>query len=123
MDQAMRQIMEHYKDPENYGLLTDADAVVSVFNPLCGDKLVLSIKLSGEKIVAVGFEGSGCSISQAAMSMLSELLLDANLSELKDKISKDDVVKMVGLELTPMRMRCAWLSWEAVQKLLEEKKS
>ena len=114
----MQNIIEHYRDPENYGLLAgDNVEVVSVHNPVCGDRLILSVLLDDGIVESVGFEGEGCSISQATMSMLSEELVGKVLKDLQRDLMKEMIVEMVGIDLSPTRLKCALLSLDAVKKV------
>jgi nitrogen fixation NifU-like protein len=108
-------ILDHYKSPRHHGRLDDADAFAEGQNPLCGDEITVTLKLSadGETIDAVAFDGQGCAISQAAASMLSEEIVGRKASEVA-AIDKDDsplVAMMIesGTPLTPIRLKCALL--------------
>jgi nitrogen fixation protein NifU and related proteins len=75
-DQLYREvILDHYKNPRGHGLLDAADAQAEGQNPLCGDEVSVSLRFDGDTIAEVGFEGRGCAISQAATSMLTELVV------------------------------------------------
>jgi nitrogen fixation NifU-like protein len=114
----MQNIMDHFHDPENHGVLEDADFKVVEFNPLCGDKIELFVKLNENKIVNIGFIGEGCAISQAAMSMLSEEIKGKSVEEIMS-LDKEFVVNMLGIELSPTRLKCALLSLQAVHNALK----
>lgn len=114
----MQNIMDHFHDPENHGVLEDADFKVVEFNPLCGDKIELFVKLNDQKVVEVGFIGEGCAISQAAMSMLSEKIKGKSVDEVM-RLDTDFIVKMLGIELSPTRLKCALLSLQAVHNALK----
>jgi nitrogen fixation NifU-like protein len=124
-------ILDHYKNPQNKKLATDNDAQVHHVNPSCGDEITLGVKLHGEKIVSINWEGVGCSISQASASILSDLLLGKSLSE-AESISEDflhlmqskgteegnpevleDAVALAGVSQYPARIKCALLGWMA----------
>ncbi len=115
----MQNIMDHFHDPENHGVLEDADFKVVEFNPLCGDKIELFVKFDQDKIAQVGFIGEGCAISQAAMSMLSEEIKGMSVEEVM-KLDKDFIVNMLGIELSPTRLKCALLSLQAVHNALKD---
>jgi nitrogen fixation NifU-like protein len=86
-DQLYREvILDHYKNPRGHGLLEDADAQAEGLNPLCGDEVTVSLKFAadGETIEDVGFEGRGCAISQAATSMLTEIVRGRKASEVAE---------------------------------------
>jgi nitrogen fixation NifU-like protein len=113
MDIYQEEILEHYRHPHNHGRLADADIVRSESNPTCGDALTFSIKLAGETVADVAYEGEGCAISQAAASMLTDELRGMTLEQLKD-LDKQYVVDLLGIELSPTRLKCALLSLQAV---------
>jgi nitrogen fixation NifU-like protein len=102
-------ILDHYQNPRNYGSLKDPDISYEDDNPLCGDVIRIDLKLDTENRVSeVAFSGEGCAISQASASMLTEELLGKSLEELK-QISKDDVLDLLGIQLGPVRIKCALL--------------
>jgi nitrogen fixation NifU-like protein len=102
MDDLYREnILDHYKHPRNRGTLEHPDISYEDANPLCGDKIRMDFNIRDGKIEAVRFSGSGCSISQAAASMLCEEIEGKSLDEVK-KLSRDDVLEMLGIELGPV---------------------
>jgi nitrogen fixation NifU-like protein len=124
-------ILDHYKNPQNKSLLSDNDAQVHHVNPSCGDEITLGVKLDGERVVSVNWDGVGCSISQASASILSDLLLGKTLKE-AEKISEEflelmqskgsaegnpevleDAVALAGVSQYPARIKCALLGWMA----------
>lgn len=98
-------------------MLEDPTSTVDVNNPLCGDKLHMELIEKDGVVVDVGFTGEGCAISTASASMLSEYAKGKKTSELV-ALTTDDVIGLLGIELTPNRMKCALLSWEALVKLI-----
>jgi nitrogen fixation NifU-like protein len=108
-------ILDHYQNPRNYGQLDDPDISYQDDNPLCGDVIRLDIKLDDEsRVVGVAFSGEGCAISQASASMLTEEILGKTLDEVK-KISKDDLLELLGIQLGPVRIKCALLSLKVLK--------
>ena len=107
-------ILEHYKHPRNHGTLDHPDITYSDANPLCGDELRMDFKITDGKIAAVRFSGQGCSISQASASMLSEKIEGMSLDDAK-KITREDVLEMLGIELGPVRLKCALLSLKTLK--------
>jgi nitrogen fixation protein NifU and related proteins len=102
-------ILDHARNRRNWGLLSPADFDHAESNPLCGDHLHLTLRLDeNRKIIHVGWEGSGCAISQAAASMLGESLVGRSLDDAQ-KMTRDEILELVGLNLTPNRMKCALL--------------
>lgn len=113
----MQNILDHYHDPENYGAMSDATHQHVGHNPFCGDKITVYLKVEDDVVKDVKFEGEGCAISQAAMSILSEELIGKTVEEAK-AISSEDIVEMLGIELSPTRLKCALLGWESVNEAI-----
>jgi nitrogen fixation protein NifU and related proteins len=111
MDAMYREnILNHGMNPRNRGVLEPADVDYEAKNPLCGDRLRLTLRIGDDgRINAVGWDGEGCAISQAAASMLGEVLLGKTLDEAR-AFNRDDIVDMLGISLTMNRMKCAMLS-------------
>ncbi len=101
-------ILDHYKNPRGQGVLANADAEAEGQNPLCGDEVAISVALDGETIEDVRFRGRGCAISQAATSMLTELVKGRTIAEVAE-MPKDELLDEVGIPLTPVRLKCALL--------------
>ena len=124
-------ILDHYKNPQNKTLASDNDAQVHHVNPSCGDEVTLGVKLDGEKVASINWEGVGCSISQASTSIMSDLLTGKSLKEataiseefLQLMQSKgsiegnpdvlEDAVALSGVSKYPARIKCALLGWMA----------
>lgn len=112
-------ILDHYKHPRNFGVLPDASATSHVTNPLCGDELDFYLKFDADgKVIDTKFTGRGCTISIASASMLSEKLKNMSTAEV-GKLTNNDVLKLLGVEVNPARLKCATLSLEAVQRALQ----
>ena len=107
-------ILDHYKYPRNQGTLDHPDISYEDGNPLCGDKLRMDFQIKDGKIDAVRFSGQGCSISQASASMLCERIEGQSLEDVK-KISREDVLEMLGIELGPVRLKCALLALKTLK--------
>ena len=107
-------ILDHYKHPRNQGTLDHPDISYEDGNPLCGDKLRMDFQIKDGKIDAVRFSGQGCSISQASASMLCERIEGQSLEDVK-KISREDVLEMLGIELGPVRLKCALLALKTLK--------
>lgn len=110
-------ILDHYRSPRNQGSLSGATNSVQVYNPLCGDKITMQIVEKDGKVEQIAFQGEGCAISQASASMLTEYAKGKSLSELRG-MDKQDILDMLGVELSPNRIKCALLSWEALIKVV-----
>ena len=114
-DMYRENILDHYQNPRHYGTLEDPDISYKDDNPLCGDIIRLDIKLDDEdRISQVAFSGEGCAISQASASMLTEEILGKTMDEVK-QISKDDILEMLGIQLGPVRLKCALLSLKVLK--------
>jgi len=116
MDDLYREvILDHYKNPRNHGVLDPHDFTYEDENPLCGDKLRIDVRLDDNQVVTeVAFSGRGCAISQASASMLTESIEGKPLAEVL-KLSKDDILDMLGIELGPVRLKCALLSLKVLK--------
>ena len=124
-------ILDHYKHPENKGLSANYDAQVHHVNPSCGDEITLNLSLNGTKIGSLSWDGVGCSISQASVSIMSGLILGKTLSEAQkildnfvelmqskgigkpDESILEDAVALAGVSQYPARIKCALLGWMA----------
>ncbi len=116
MDDFYRElIIEHGQNMRNRGVLQPADIDYEDDNPLCGDRLRLTVQLDEEgRVKAVGWDGEGCIISQASASMLGEEMIGKTLEELRH-FSKEDILQMLGIPLTPVRLKCALLSLKVLK--------
>ena len=117
------QILDHYKNPRSHGALEDADASAEGMNPLCGDEVTISVAFAedGDTIRDVAFEGRGCAISQAATSMLMEMVKGRKASEVAT-MPKDDLLDEIGIPLTPIRLKCAILGLGVLKVALHKSK-
>ena len=115
-DMYRQQILDHYKNPRNYGELEEPDFTHVGENPSCGDTIRMEVDLdeAGETIEAVRFTGDGCAISMASASMLSERLHGMGVAELHE-MDTDDVTEMLGVDISPMRVKCAVLGRQVAQ--------
>ncbi len=113
-----KHIIEHYRRPRNYGEIEGANVIVKDSNRLCGDYVEIYLKFEGKRISDISFKGQGCMMSQASASMLTELIKGKEVDEVL-KITKNDITKMLGLELDPVRMKCAMLPLVAIRKGIE----
>jgi nitrogen fixation NifU-like protein len=113
-----KKIIDHYKNPRNFKEIDDADFEAHVNNSICGDEVTVYLKVEGQVIKKIGFQGSGCAISMASMSMLTKKLLEKDLEEVE---SLDDsfVLNMLGLDEKTSRRKCALLGLKAVQKAIQ----
>ena len=124
LDQMYREvILDHYKSPRGHGLIEGADAQAEGLNPLCGDEVTISVALAddGETIDEVKFEGRGCAISQAATSMLTEMVKGRKASEVA-VLPKEELLDEIGIPLTPIRLKCAILGLGVLKVALHRAK-
>jgi nitrogen fixation protein NifU and related proteins len=109
-DMYREHILEHYKHPRNFGKLDPADIDHREDNPLCGDDIRIMLRVDdGGKVGDVKFHGRGCAISQASASMLTDRVKGQALDDVK-ALTRDDIVEMLGIPLSPVRLKCAILS-------------
>lgn len=114
-DLYQEQILDHYKNPNNRGRV-DGGVSVGEANMTCGDKVVISAKITDGVIEEAKFEGGGCAISQAAVDMLLDKVKGMKLSAIQ-KMSGSEIEEMMGVELTPSRKKCAYLGLEVLKKI------
>jgi len=108
-------ILDHYRNPRNFGHLDAPDASAEDLNPLCGDKIRMELSVDGEGRVAdVRFSGKGCAISQASASMLTESIKGQKLEDIA-RMKMDVVVENVGIGISPTRMKCATLGLKVLK--------
>jgi nitrogen fixation NifU-like protein len=123
-DQLYREvILDHYKNPRGHGVIEGADATAEGQNPLCGDEVAIYVALGedGETIDEVKFSGRGCAISQAATSMLTEMVQGRKASEIAT-MPRDELLEEVGIPLTPIRLKCALLGLGVLKVALHRAK-
>ena len=130
-------ILEHYKNPRNRGELPDANAVVFMNNPSCGDEVTLQLRVEGYRVTDARFVGHGCSISQASISMMTGLLKDKTRTEAASLIERftrmmhgdadaardralGDLRALAGVSKFPVRVKCALLGWNALEEALKQ---
>jgi len=126
-------ILDHNRSPRNFGELEDADRVVNGINPLCGDKMTLYLKLDGDRIDDARFEGTGCAISIASSSLMTERVKGSTVGEtlgLFEDVHKmltgsdmsvermEKLAALAGVREFPSRVKCASLAWHALKTAL-----
>jgi nitrogen fixation NifU-like protein len=115
MDELFREnILEHYKHPRCHGTLESPDMTFEDANPLCGDRIKMDFRVQDGVLTQVRFSGTGCSISQASASMLCEHIEGRTLEEIKT-IGRQDVLDMLGIDLGPVRLKCALLALKTIK--------
>ena len=120
MDDLYRDyILEHYRHPHNFGVLERPDLRWEGANPLCGDRITMMLTVRDGAIADVAFTGRGCAISQASASLLTDELRGKTLDEIA-RMTSDDVLDLLGIEISPARLKCALLSLETLEHALAE---
>ena len=116
-------ILDHYKNPRGHGVIEDADAEAEGQNPLCGDEvsIYVSFEPDDDTIDEVKFSGRGCAISQAATSMLTEMVKGRSATEVAT-LPRDDLLEEIGIPLTPVRLKCALLGLSTLKLALHKAK-
>ena len=121
-DQMYRElILDHYKSPRHHGVLEDAHAHAEGQNPLCGDEVSMYVRFEGDVISDISFEGRGCAISQAATSMLTEIVKGRTAQDVA-VLPKDELLEEIGIPLTPIRLKCALLGLGVLKVALHRAK-
>lgn len=110
MDMYRELILDHAQNPRYPGILNPADVDHEERNPLCGDRLHLTLRINEQGVITeVAWDGEGCAISQATASMLGEEIIGKSVDEVR-QLTKDDIFNMIGIPLTINRVKCALLS-------------
>lgn len=124
MDDLYRdEILEHYRNPHNFGTLEAPDAVHEGQNPLCGDRITMMLTIDeAGTIDDVAFSGRGCAISQASASLLTDQLRGLSLGD-AEALTNQDVLDLLGIDISPARLKCALLSIDTLKRALEERGS
>ena len=123
-DQLYREvILDHYKNPRGHGVIAEADAEAEGQNPLCGDEISIYVRFGedNDTIDEVKFSGRGCAISQAATSMLTEMVQGKKATEVA-VLDKDELLDEIGIPLTPIRLKCAMLGLTTLKVALHKAK-
>ncbi len=128
-------ILEHYRNPRNFGELPEATHRAEGHNPLCGDRLEVALRIDGEHIVEIRFRGSGCAISQASASVMTTLVKGTSVSEamaLADRFHRvllgqevpspelGPLAAFAGVREFPSRVKCATLAWHTLRAALQQ---
>jgi nitrogen fixation NifU-like protein len=133
-------IFDHNRNPRNFRVIEDADRKVEGFNPLCGDHLTLYLKLDGDKIVDASFQGSGCAISTASVSLMTEIIKGKTMDEAEELFKKfhemttsqDEEVQLeamgklavlAGVREYPARVKCATLAWHTLDAAIKNQET
>ena len=123
MDDLYRdEILEHYRRPHNFGTLPEPDAAYEGTNPLCGDRITMMLAIDDDRVSDVAFTGRGCAISQASASLLTDQIRGRSLASLAH-LEGRDVLDLLGIEISPARLKCALLSLDTLHHALAERVS
>lgn len=122
MDDLYRdEILEHYRQPHNFGTLEAPDASYEGNNPLCGDRITMMLTVDAEeKVSDVAFSGRGCAISQASASLLTDEIRGRSVEEV-ESMKNQDILDLLGIEISPARLKCALLSLDTLQHALQQR--
>lgn len=136
-------ILDHNKNPRNFRVLSEANRLAEGHNPLCGDRFSVFVKVDGDKIAEMGFQGMGCAISKASASLMTTAVKDKTISEanaliemflkvvtgtkvIQNEGDEERLGKLIvfsGVSEFPVRVKCASLAWRTLQAALEQKKA
>ena len=120
MDDLYRDyILEHYRRPHNFGVLDAPTASFEGANPLCGDRITMQIGVRDGVVKEIAFTGRGCAISQASASLLTDEIKGKPVAEVA-KLTSRDVLDLLGIDISPARLKCALLSLDTVAHALAD---
>jgi len=120
MDDLYRDyILEHYRKPHNFGVIEEPSATYEGANPLCGDRITMQLGVKDGVVEEIGFTGRGCAISQASASLLTDEVKGKPVEAVAG-IEATDVLDLLGIDISPARLKCAMLSFESLQHLLAD---
>jgi len=115
------EILEHYRHPRHHGTLEHPDHSYEDANPLCGDRVRVDVKVQDHRIADIAFSGTGCAISQAATSMLTEIVVGRTAQDVAS-MPKEELLEEIGIPLTPVRLKCALLGLGVLKVALNKSK-
>ena len=120
MDDLYRDyILEHYRAPHNSGVLAAPTVVAQGYNPLCGDRITLMLGIEDGVVREVAFSGAGCAISTASASLLTDEIKDKTLEQVA-ALGPNQVLELLGIEISPARLKCALLSLDTLSQALTQ---
>ncbi len=120
MDDLYRDyILEHYRRPHNFGVLDAPTASFEGANPLCGDRITMQLGIRDGVVAEIAFTGRGCAISQASASLLTDEIMGMPV-EKAEAFRADDLLDLLGIDISPARLKCAMLSLETLEHALAE---
>lgn len=107
-------VLDYYRNPREFGEVTNANAFAQDVNPSCGDKIKFTAKIKDNKVEEIKFSGEGCAISIAASSMLAEQMKGKTVDKIKN-LKKEDILEMLNIPVSPMRLKCALLGMKVLK--------
>ena len=113
------ELLEHYRYPQNFKSLQNPTHQITLQNPLCGDVITLYLRAEGDIVKEASFEGKGCAISTASASLMTEYFKGKSVKMLR-KMDNKSTMKIVGIEISPGRLKCLLLPFEAFKKALSK---
>ena len=127
-------IVDHNRNPRNFGIIDNADKIIEGFNPLCGDKLKLYLKTEGQNIADISFDGSGCAISVASASLMTDAMKGKSINDAEllfnsfhelitnensaDEKGPGQIAVLAGVKDFPARVKCATLCWHTLHSAI-----
>ena len=129
-------ILDHNRHPRNFGVLPEANRTAEGYNPLCGDRVRVFLQVEEDRVRGIGFQGSGCAISTASASLMTEALQGKTVEEARELFrgfhdlltgggvepgELGNLAALAGVREFPMRVKCATLAWHALQSALEQR--
>lgn len=115
-------ILDHFRNPRNFGGLPSPDSIYEDVNPLCGDRIRIELAIRDGSVEAASFCGDGCAISIASASVLTELIKGANIDGDDEAITNEKILSVLNSEIKPSRMRCALLPLEVLRACIKSYK-
>jgi nitrogen fixation NifU-like protein len=123
MDSLYKEIvLDHYKNPHNFGTLDPADYTAEDSNPLCGDQIRIDLNVEDGVVTDIKFQGRGCAVSMASASILTDMVMGQPLEEVR-ALTKDDLLEEIGIPVTPARLKCATLGLNVLKLSLALKEA
>jgi nitrogen fixation NifU-like protein len=123
MDSLYKEIvLDHYKNPHNFGTLDPADYTAEDSNPLCGDQIRIDLNVEDGIVTDIKFQGRGCAVSMASASILTDMVMGQPLEEVR-ALTKDDLLEEIGIPVTPARLKCATLGLNVLKLSLALKEA
>lgn len=111
-------ILDHWKNPHNFGTMKKPTIEIEEANPLCGDEIIFQFKIVKGKIAEIKFSGQGCALSQAGASILTDAVKGKNMTQVS-KLTQDKFLEIIGIKPNPARLKCVLLPYKALKRGLD----